>query len=287
MIPARLLLPLLLLAVPKMACASCASISASGLAFGTYTGVALTSSTATVTLNTCTASFAYSVGLNAGTATGASVSTRKMSNGTATLNYFMYQDSASTVNWGNTKASDAKAGTTAATLGNTVLTIYAKLLATQYPAPGTYTDTITATAQNSGNRTTTFTVTSTVLATCSFTTTDLNFGTYTGAAINASSTVTVTCTNTTPYQVGLNSGNNSGGAQYSWKMASSSGSTIAYELYRDSGRTNYWGNSLNTDTVTGTGTGFAQALTVYGSVFAGLRPTPGAYSDIINVTLTY
>ena len=46
---------------------------------------------------------------------------------------------------------------------------------------------------------TTFTVTATVQATCIISAGSLGFGTYTGVVLSSSSTVSVTCTNTTPY----------------------------------------------------------------------------------------
>src|SRR5262245_5956337 len=61
-------------------------ISATNLNFGTYTG-AVANSTSTITV-TCTNTTPYNVSLNAGTAAGATVTTRKMSGpGGALLSY--------------------------------------------------------------------------------------------------------------------------------------------------------------------------------------------------------
>lgn len=117
-------------------------ISATNLAFGTYTGV-VTTSTSTITV-TCTNTSPYNVGLNAGTATGATVTTRQMSGpGGASLSYALYQDAAHTKNWGNTVGTDTVAGT-----GNgsaQALTAYGQVGAGQFVTPGAYVDTITAT----------------------------------------------------------------------------------------------------------------------------------------------
>ena len=52
---------------------------------------------------TCTNTTTFNIGLNAGTATGATVTTRKMTGpASATLNYKLFRDSARTQNWGNT-----------------------------------------------------------------------------------------------------------------------------------------------------------------------------------------
>ncbi|HUB48625.1 MAG TPA: spore coat U domain-containing protein [Acetobacteraceae bacterium] len=117
-------------------------ISASNLGFGNYSGAAATG-TATITV-TCTNTSPYNVGLNAGTASGATVTSRKMVGpGGATLAYQLTQDSAHVVNWGQTVGTDTVAGT-----GNgsaQTLTVYGQVAAGQYVAPGAYSDTITAT----------------------------------------------------------------------------------------------------------------------------------------------
>ncbi|KAG1165703.1 hypothetical protein G6F35_018628 [Rhizopus arrhizus] len=63
---------------------------------------------------------------------------------------------------------------------------------------------------------------------------------------------------------------------------------LTYELYRDSARSLRWGNTLNVDTVGGTGSGSAQQLTIYGRVppVTG-QPPAGAYNDLVQVTITY
>lgn len=136
-----------------------------------------------------------------------------------------------------------------------------------------------------------FNVTLTIQAECRVaSTTDLAFGT-TGViatAINATSTVGVQCTNTTPYNVGLGAGNGSGATTTLRKMtAGAGGATVNYALYRDSGRTQVWGDTVSTDTLAGTGNGAVQNLTVYGQVPAQTTPASGNYSDIVQVTVTY
>lgn len=115
-------------------------ISADALAFGTYTG-AQNQATTTLTV-TCTNTTPYNVGLNAGATSGATVTTRQMLNGTATLNYSLTSVSYTGSNWGNTTGSWV-AGT-----GNgsaQTLTVYGTIPASQYVTPGSYTDTVIAT----------------------------------------------------------------------------------------------------------------------------------------------
>jgi spore coat protein U-like protein len=106
------------------------------------------------------------------------------------------------------------------------------------------------------------------------------------ANVDATTTFTVQCTNTTAYNVGLNAGSTTGGTVTTRLMTSGS-ATVAYKMYSDSGRTTNWGNTVGTDTVTGTGNGATQTLTVYGRVIAQTTPAPATYTDTVTVTVTY
>lgn len=174
------------------------------------------------------------------------------------------------------------------TTGQTNLTIYGQVTVGQYPVPGNYTDTIIATAQNSGNTTGTFGVNVNVSATCTISANPLAFGTYTSLQANAATTLSITCTNTTPYNVGLNAGIGSGGPTVtSRRMNGPSGATLNYSVFQDSARTINWGQTASTDTEAGTGNGGAQALTLYGRVAAGQYVRLGSYADTITATITY
>jgi len=117
-------------------------ISSTSLAFGVYTGVQL-DSTATITV-TCTNTTTYNVGLDAGTAVAATVTTRQMTGPTAELlSYALFQDTSRTLNWGNTVLTDTVAGTGSG--AEQALTVYGRVAASQFVAPGAYTDTVTAT----------------------------------------------------------------------------------------------------------------------------------------------
>ncbi|APH54627.1 Protein U precursor [Granulibacter bethesdensis] len=135
--------------------------------------------------------------------------------------------------------------------------------------------------------TTTFQVTATVQASCVIQAANLSFGNYSGSQTDATSTLQVTCTNSTPYNIGLNAGTGSGASVSNRKMTLNSTSTLPYFLYSDSARTNNWGNTPNQDTVSGTGNGSAQSLTIYGRIQAGNYPNPGSYADTITVTVNF
>jgi spore coat protein U-like protein len=122
--------------------ASACTITATNLAFGNYTASATSTSTSTISV-TCTNTTPYNVGLSAGLATGATVTTRKMQNGSNLLNYSLYQNSTHITNWGNTVGTDTEAGN-----GNgatQALTVYGQVPAGQFARALVYSDTITAT----------------------------------------------------------------------------------------------------------------------------------------------
>jgi len=135
--------------------------------------------------------------------------------------------------------------------------------------------------------TTTFAVTATVQATCSVTATGMAFGTYSTTVATSTSTVSVTCTNGTTYNLGLNAGSATGATVTTRQMTGPASALLNYGLYQDSAHSKNWGQTIGTDTETGTGNGSAQALTVYGQVPAGQYVSPGSYSDTITATVTY
>lgn len=135
--------------------------------------------------------------------------------------------------------------------------------------------------------TTTFAVSATVQATCLVSASPMSFGSYTGAVVNTTSTVSVTCTNTTSYNVGLSAGLATGATVTTRQMTGPSSAVLGYSLFSDSSRSVNWGSTIGSDTITGTGNGSSQPLTVYGQATAGQYVTPGSYTDTITATVTY
>lgn len=118
-------------------------VSATPMNFGAYdpTAAGNVDSTASIAV-LCTVGTPYTVGLGAGSATGASVSSRRMVNGSDTLNYGLYQDAARANNWGNTAGSDTPAATTAGVTAATH-TVYGRIAPGQNVPAGAYADTVT------------------------------------------------------------------------------------------------------------------------------------------------
>jgi spore coat protein U-like protein len=123
--------------------AQCLINSTSTLSFGTQ-GVlsANVDQTSTVQIQ-CTNTTPYTIGLDAGTGTGATVATRRLTGGGATINYSLYSDAARTSVWGTTIGSNTVAST--GTGASQSFTVYGRIPAQTTPAPATYTDTITVT----------------------------------------------------------------------------------------------------------------------------------------------
>ena len=137
--------------------------------------------------------------------------------------------------------------------------------------------------------TSTFTVQVAIIASCTINSAStLNFGSQGVliANVDNTSTLQVQCTNTTPYNIGLDAGTGTGATVAVRKMTSGA-NTVNYSLYSDSGRTTVWGNTIGTNTVAATGNGAAQSYTVYGRVTAQTTPAPATYTDTITVTVTY
>jgi len=147
-----------------------------------------------------------------------------------------------------------------------------------------------ALAQRAGEAattTTTFSVTATVTATCSVSATTLAFGTYAGTVTSGTSTVSVTCSNSAPYDIGLSAGAGTGATVTTRTMTGPSSAALSYGLFTDSAHATNWGNTVGTDTVSGTGNGSAQSVTIYGLIAAGQLVAAGSFMDTITATVTY
>src|SRR5262245_22962226 len=124
--------------------------------------------------------------------------------------------------------------------------------------------------------TSTFTVQVVITANCTVNSAStLNFGTQGVliANVDQTSTLSVQCTDTTPYDIGLDAGTGTGASVTTRKMTGG-GATVDYKLFSDSGRTTVWGNTVTTDTVNATGNGAAQSYTVYGRIPVQTTPAP-------------
>ncbi|NPT61402.1 Csu type fimbrial protein [Paraburkholderia elongata] len=146
---------------------------------------------------------------------------------------------------------------------------------------------------SAASTTTTFGVSATVNASCVIDSADaLTFSAFIpgSGAQAATSAVKVRCTNNTAFNIGLDAGG-SAGATVASRIMKNGTNTLTYSLYRDSGHQNVWGNTVNTDTLSGTGAGMASANTltetVYGQIPDQPNAVPGAYADTVTVTVSF
>lgn len=94
-------------------------------------------------------------------------------------------------------------------------------------------------------KTTTFAVRLTLTADCTISASDLDFGSHgvLAANVDQTSALSVTCTTNAPYQVGIDAGTTAGSSIANRLMAGTGATTVQYQIYRDSARSQVWGNT--------------------------------------------
>ena len=137
------------------------------------------------------------------------------------------------------------------------------------------------------DETDTFTVSATVVDSCSITAGDLSFGNYDpteGGDVTATSTIDITCSNGTGWTLKLCEGS---AGVFTTRTMEKGTDTLNYNLYNEATHTTVWDNTV-AGWVTGTGDGTAQSQTVYGKIPSGQNTAVvGAYTDTITATVTY
>jgi len=300
---------------PSVAMAQTCSWSVSAVAFGSVDTLSASNVDITGTVNiNCSGTANQTIQLcpNIGVGTGGlTESNRRMLSGANALTYQLYSTTWGGTIWGSDLITPnppqppvLTLTLSAAGVGSLSRTLYGRLFGGQSTVPpGSYSSSFSgAQAQlcyrvggnchsscpNTANAT--FTVSATVPSNCLVSATTLDFGSQglLNANINATNTISVTCTNGTPWIVSLNAGSGVGGTVLLRKMTGPGGATVTYTVYRDAARTQVWGDGTSgTFTVAGTGSGVAQAQTGYGRVPSQTTPAPATYTDTIIVTVTY
>jgi spore coat protein U-like protein len=103
--------------------------------------------------------------------------------------------------------------------------------------------------------------------------------------------VTATCVVGTAYHVMLDAGANPStvGDVTTRRMKNSSGSYVAYQLYKDSNHTQVFGNTQGTNSYDATAAvGTGETVNVYGRIPSSATAAPvGIYNDTVGVTINY
>jgi len=134
---------------------------------------------------------------------------------------------------------------------------------------------------------TSFGVSATVQASCLVSVSEITSGTYARAAVNAIPSVSVSCTNAAPYNVGLSTGLAPGATVVARRMSGPGAALLGYALAsRSTGIANQ-GQAVDSDTVAMTGNRSAQMLSIHGQNSAGQYEAAGVYADTVVVTVTY
>jgi len=142
----------------------------------------------------------------------------------------------------------------------------------------------------------TFQVTLTVQKACTVTAgtpSDIALGTVAATATNVAgnNTITVTCSKTTPYYIGLAPSNANTAGAGSMAGTGANADTVAYQLRSAAGAAGaVWGNTATTTSVgngvAGTGSGANQTHRVYVTV-PSANVTPDTYADVVSVNVNY
>jgi spore coat protein U-like protein len=244
-------------------------------------------------------------------------SPRSLANGGNTMQYDLYQDAAHSQIWGSIYNGTTPISLTLAKplLGNsasTAITFYG-LIAANQPTVPTVNNNSTVYSQNFGGNQTSisygfyligaptcasltssggtfpFTASATVINNCNISANNLSFGTagILASGLSATGSVSARCTNGDAFRISLNGGN-SGNVAARVMQRQGGGGSVGYQLYTDAARSIPWGDgTAGTGMVTGTGSGNAQAISVYGRVPTQRTPAPGTYSDTITATIVF
>jgi spore coat protein U domain-containing protein, fimbrial subunit CupE1/2/3/6 len=297
-----------LLILSSHASAQTCTVIMGNIVFGsinTLSGAAV-DTTATMTV-TCTGgnNKGQRLCISIGGGPASDATSRKMTSGANTARYDLYSNSSRTTLWGSWETGYDSAGVQldVGRGSTTNITVYGRFLAAQQTAPvGSYTATFAADPfvrygdkQGAPNcptggltSSTSFSATATVLSTCNVNATTVNFGSQGVLSGNtdAQGSLSIQCSASLPYTVSLDGGS-SGASDPAQRKMSLTGATVTYGLYRDAARSLPWGNTVGTNTASGTGTGVTQSQTVYGRIAAQTTPKPGSYSDSVVVTVGY
>jgi spore coat protein U-like protein len=307
----------LLLGVPVRARAQSCSATASAINFGSVSPIRGNTVNATGTINvTCTWPLIsltpnVLVCLNLSAATPLA-----LTNSGNSLRYGLFQDSGHSVPWGSTYNGTTPIALTLfkpllGTFASQSVTIYGQIAGSQQTVPTVgdistvYSHVFSGTqtslnyvffllgapgcASLPSDGTFAFTTSATVVNDCTINTTNVAFTTSSllNAALNATGSLTVQCTNNDAYRIALNGGGSGNPASRQMQRVGGGGA-VSYQLYVDAGHTVAWGDGTGgTSMAAGIGSGLQQVIAVYGVVPAQTTPAPGNYSDTITATIYF
>lgn len=125
---------------------------------------------------------------------------------------------------------------------------------------------------------------------CTISAANVPFGSTTSLTsnIDVAANVDVSCTGANPVSISFDAGTGTGSTIAS-RLMNDGANTVAYNLYREVGRTTVLGTTAGTNTIdfTSTGSGTTDTKQVYGRVPAQAAKPNGLYTSTVVATLTY
>jgi spore coat protein U-like protein len=302
-----------LINAPAFAALTC-SVSSPSLDFGTISTVPIPQTDVSPSLTvTCSGGTSGQVvrtcvGINAGTGTGSTIANRIMNSGANTIQYEIYFDAARSVIWGDsTSASQQELDLTmgASGSGSQVFPLYGRLPnpPAQFKPVGSYASSLTLSGKNPSGGSPCINNTGTAItggafisqvsitSSCTISASNINFGNSStlASAINSSGSLSLLCSLGLPYSIAMNSGSTTGNTISARRMSLNGAGpgVVSYQLYRDVGPSNLWGDGTTGVVYSGTGIGATQSIPVLAQVPAQVLAPPGTYMDTVRATITY
>ena len=128
-----------------------------------------------------------------------------------------------------------------------------------------------------------------LVAACTVSADDLDFGAYASNSttpVQGQTAIHLLCGAGSTAVVGLDPGGAPGGTRNRRMQQDSGRGTLNYGLFQDPGRTIHWGDGAQ-DSLEVQTTGGQQTIPIYGQIPAGQRALDGTYSDTITITVLY
>lgn len=184
--------------------------------------------------------------------------------------------------------------------GSVSPSIYAQITALGATAPvGSYSSTFTSagdlafsfgeTACDQTGEIAGMTVSANLTASCAVDVTAMDFGITNdrvSTAFYSRAQIFVSCTNNTPYTVGLDFGTHASDGSSTGRRMSNGAQTVHYGLFHSEARSDSW--ELTTGTLhDGLGSGYSQTIDIFGRVFGNQTLVSGRYADSVVVVITY
>jgi spore coat protein U-like protein len=130
-----------------------------------------------------------------------------------------------------------------------------------------------------------------LVAFCSVSAADLDFGAYASnsqTSAQGQTAIQLHCSGGTVAELSLDAGTGLGGNTTRRKLVQDRGvDRLDYDLFQDPGRTLHWGDKSGVDTREVLATGAPQTVPIYGQIPGGQRVRDGIYSDTITVHVVF